>query len=128
MTSALYRSALVLLLLLGIAACGETSPEATVRQFYSLLDQGQVSEAYKLLDVPAGMESKANMALSIAADTVHQQGGIASLDVKKVDVNGELAVVEFSLGYKGKGDATNAPVQKKQSLRKLAGEWKLSLK
>lgn len=104
-----------------LAACSfAPGPGATVREFFVDADAGRITDAMKLVNVPAGFESKVSGALADAARNTPPEKRLSSVEIVKQDVRGEVAHVEYILHLKDKSTTRNA-----LSLQKIDGKWKI---
>ena len=110
-----------------LASCGNLSPDETFKRFVTLIDKGELTEASKLVDAPPGMEAKVSMGLNMMAKKFKTRGGIEEITINNTNIDGEKAVVEFTLHYKGTETSRPSTESSKQTFRKVEGKWMLKL-
>lgn len=123
------RNCIALLACLLCFACSMSpGPEDTIKKFNSLLDEGNVTEAVKLVNVPPGMEGKISMVMSMAATEIKGHGGIASVEIVKSDIQGDVAHIDYTVHYKGGKDGADAKNQHTEhmNLVRSDGKWKIN--
>jgi len=114
-------------LLILVTGCGSSGPASTIKNFVSLIEKGNVTEAAKLINAPPGMEAKLSMGLSVATQELSKDGGLDFVEIVKEDEQGATAHVTYIVHTKSeksggtKGDKTNA------SLIMSDGAWKLNI-
>lgn len=80
-------------------------PARTVVKFYEALSRGNLEDAKQYLDPDSHSQIPAlwlNEALARATEEFNEHGGLASVQIAKEQINGDLATVEFVLHYKDK--------------------------
>lgn len=109
--------------LLLAVACLASGPEATVKRFYSAIEDGEVDKAAGLLSsriVSLLGEDKLRKALSEQALEIQKKGGIKSINIDEMNEVGEIAEGKVTLTF-GDGSTKTDTVK----LLKEDGKWKL---
>lgn len=100
------------------------SPESTVKQFYTNLEKGEISEAKKALSSQLSAmlgEQKLSAALSGETERIGNCGGIKSISTA-LETKGEVATGTTTVEYKGACPAR----AEKTKLVKENGSWKIT--
>lgn len=109
--------------LLLAVACLASGPEATVKRFYSAIEDGEVDKAADLLSsriVSLLGEDKLRKALSEQALEIQKKGGIKSVNIDEMNEVGEIAEGKVTITF-GDGSTKTDTVK----LLKEDGKWKL---
>jgi hypothetical protein len=109
--------------LLLAAACLASGPEATVKRFYSAMEDGEVEKASGLISsriVGLLGEDKMRKALSEQALEIKRKGGIKSITIDDMEEVGEIAEGKVTITF-GDGSTKTEDVK----LVKEDGKWKL---
>lgn len=109
--------------LLLAVACLASGPEATVKRFYSAMEDGEIDEAAGLLSgriVGLLGEDKLRKALSEQALEIKKKGGIKSVKIDEMNEVGEIAEGKVTITF-GDGSTKTDTVK----LLKEDGKWKL---
>lgn len=109
--------------LLLAVACLASGPEATVKRFYSAIEDGEVDKAAGLLSsriVSLLGEDKLRKALSEQALEIQKKGGIKSINIDEMNEVGEIAEGKVTITF-GDGSTKTDTVK----LLKEDGKWKL---
>lgn len=110
--------------LLLLVACGQ-DPKGVVETFYKKLDQGEITEASKLMSKRVTMrmgEQKLNAMLGEQAKKMQQKGGIANLTTKG-EAKGEIGQFDVHIEYKD-----GSKFNEKVNVSKEEDGWKISPK
>lgn len=96
---------LLLACLFSSLACQWISPgpARSVVKFYEALSRGNLEDAKQYLDTDSQSQIPAallNTALVRQTEQINEHGGLASVQIAKEQINGDLATVEFVLRYK----------------------------
>ena len=106
-----------------LAGCG-TSPESTVKTFYTNVEKGEITEAKKALSPQLSAflgDRKLSATLAGETERIGKCGGIKSID-SKLETKGEVAVGTTTVEYKGECQAKT----EKTKLVKEDGSWKIT--
>jgi Domain of unknown function (DUF4878) len=117
------RLFLLLPCILFALACLASGPEATVKRFYSAVEDGEIDKAAEMLSSRiVGMmgKDKLHRALSEQALDIKKKGGIKSLKIDEMTEVGEIAEGKVTLTF-GDGSTKSDKVK----LIKEEGKWKL---
>lgn len=112
-----------LVTLAGLSGCG-TSPESTVKGFYTNIEKGEISEAKKALSLQLSAflgDQKLSASLARETERISECGGIKSIR-SKLETKGEVAVGTTTVEYKGKCKEK----AEKTKLVKENGSWKIT--
>lgn len=123
MTRFLPNFVVGLAILAALSGCG-SSPESTVKDFYTSLEKGEVSEAKKALSPQLSAflgDRKLSASLAGETERIGKCGGIKSIR-SEFDTKGEVAVGMTSVEYKGECAAR----AEKTKLVKENGSWKIT--
>jgi len=104
-------------------ACLASGPEATVKRFYSAVEDGEIDKATGLVSsriINLLGEDKLRKALSEQALEIKEKGGIKSVKVDELNEVGEIAEGKVTITY---GNGTQETEEVK--LTKEDGKWKL---
>jgi hypothetical protein len=107
-----------------LIACGGGGPGATVKQFYTLVEDGKVNEAMELMAPGIKDMMQAMGGATVFGEgtkEIKEKGGIDQINILKEEVTGEIAEVEVEVVY-GDGSKDTETMQ----LTKVDGEWKIS--
>ena len=110
-----------------VAGCSSSSsPAAVAKDFYTLVAEGKVNDAFALLDEDAQkfLKEKAGGVAMLTAKTQEMQknGGLKGVEVLSEKVTGDTAEVELALVY-GNGEKGT----RKDQLVKKDGAWRMAL-
>lgn len=106
-----------------VSACG-TSPESTVKSFYSDVEKGELTEAKTLISVQVISmlgDQKLTAALSAETQNISRCGGIRSVS-PTLQTHGEISVGSTSVDYNG----SCARRTENTKLIKEDGHWKIT--
>jgi hypothetical protein len=106
-----------------LTGCG-TSPESTVKQFYTNVEKGQITDATKSLSPQLSAllgERKLSAALASETERIGKCGGIKSISTD-LEIKGEVAVGMTTVEYKGE---CKAKVEKTKLVNEN-GNWKIT--
>lgn len=121
----LFRLAGAAFLLLLLPACGNQSPSSVIKNSILAMEKGEITEAKSYLDdalKTTQNEGRISAALSAQTVKIKNHGGIASIEVTKEDITGEVADVFYVTHFKdGAKDATS------DRLIKTKSGWKITL-
>jgi hypothetical protein len=112
-----------LVTLADLTGCGN-SPESTVKDFYTNIEKGEISEAKKVLSSQLSAflgEQKLSASLASETERISECGGIKSIS-SKFETKGEVAVGMTTVEYKGKCKEK----AEKTKLVKENGSWKIT--
>jgi hypothetical protein len=114
------------LLIFAIAGCGLlSSPSRTVKLFHKHIENGEITEAMKLMSNRAiktlGID-KMRKGFENTTREVKAKGGISELNIIKEEIIGELAEVDLEMKF-GNGSSRSDKVK----LIKEDGDWKIDL-
>jgi hypothetical protein len=114
----------VILLSLGIIGCGllNRGPEATVKNFYKAVENGNFDDAINLLSNKVKSMGKDKLRAGLAEVTreMKSKGDVKSLDITKMDITGDMADGQVKLEF-GNGSSKTEAVK----LIKEDGAWRL---
>ncbi len=118
------RVSLTFVLLLVAVACGmfRKSPGAVTRQFYELVEEGELGTAYDLLSIESKKMIHDSTRLRYFTERIKEKNGIKRFEILKEEVTGEIATVNFQISY-GDGSVKADEVD----LVKESGRWRLRI-
>lgn len=106
-----------------LSGCGN-SPESTVKNFYTNIEKGEISEAKKALSPQLSAflgDRKLSASLAGETERIGKCGGIKSIR-SEFDTKGEVAAGTTTVEYKGECTAK----AEKTKLVKENGSWKIT--
>jgi hypothetical protein len=107
-----------------LIACSGSGPGATVKNFYQLVEKGEVNEAMELMTpgIKEMMQAMGGPALfGEGTKEFKDKGGIKKIKILKEEINGDVAEVEVEVEF---GNGTNE--KQTMNLTKVDGKWKIS--
>ncbi|MDR2129240.1 MAG: DUF4878 domain-containing protein [Burkholderiaceae bacterium] len=114
-----------------LAACGASSPESTVKDFYKAIADNRTDDAMALILIEDVKQSnltaakgKLQMMFGMLAAEIEKGGGLKSIETKIISQEGDVAVVEATLVL-GNDKQEKAG---KTNLVKKDGRWMIQLK
>ena len=119
--------AIWILVSLLLGGCGSSSSPADIaKDFYTLVAEGKVNDAFALVDEDAQKFAQqlgggANV-LSQRTQSMKKKGGLKAIKVVKEEVTGDTAEVELELEF-GNGEKST----RKDKFIKKDGEWRMTL-
>jgi hypothetical protein len=120
-------SAIFILVTLLIGCSRSSSPSKAVKNFYQLVEKGEVTAAYEMISVggkrlmdPFGGKS---VLIEQGTEKIKETGGIKDFKIISEDVQGEIATEEFIIIYGNGSKEENS-----ERLIKEDGKWKIDPK
>lgn len=121
------KASIIISFVLSLMAFGcslSSSPGDVAKEFYTLLGEGKVNDAFELLSTDTQVFLKKMGGVAILSDktkSISGKGGVKSIEVKSEEVMGDTAEVSTEVTY-GNG-ATDTH---KDNLVKEDGKWRLT--
>jgi hypothetical protein len=119
------KLSLVVIGALLLVACSGGGPGATVKQFFTLVEDGKVNDAMELMapGIKDMMQAMGGGGAVFGEGTkeIKDKGGIKKINILKEEVTGDLAEVEVEIEY-GDGSSETETMQ----LTKVDGKWRIS--
>ena len=107
-----------------LIACSGGGPGATVKQFFTFVEDGKVNDAMELMapGIKEMMQAMGGPAVfSEGTNEFKEKGGIKKINILKEDVTGDIAEVEVELEF---GDGSSE--KETMKLTKVDGKWRIS--
>jgi hypothetical protein len=123
-----WRGVLLFLLLSGLCACGllQSGPGDTVKRFFRAMDGGRIEDAIQTLDPGLRQnlgDEKVRTVLAAQAEEMRRKhGGIASVQVEREEIRGDLATVQVLIRFKDGSEKRDT-----EKLVRRDGRWRITM-